>query len=113
MTKMKKGYSSNMDNYLSGLLKSRFPAKFDCFFHLLEGLAAGDVEGGFVVGVGDGEGRAGDVEGVERFEFAKVCGGVWLPGPGGEVAGAESGGGGPDPVFLGEIPLNLCRFRGK
>lgn len=79
-----------------------------------DGFATGDVEGEFVVGVGDGEGGTGLEQGVEGVELVLEDGGVLFLGPGGEFAGAEASGGGeggfpgggganlrPQPVFPG------------
>jgi len=58
-----------------------------------EGFAVADVEGEFVVGVGDGESGAGLEQGVEGVELVLEGGGVLFLGPFGEFAGGKVGGG--------------------
>ena len=57
-----------------------------------EDFAAADVEGEFVVLVGDGDGDAGLEQGVEGFEPILEGFGVAFLGPSGEGAALESGG---------------------
>ncbi len=57
-----------------------------------EDFAPGDVEGEFVVGVGDDEGGSGLEQGIEDIEASLEGFGVAFFGPGGEGAALESGG---------------------